>query len=81
MSATVYCWFLFAHLPTAADFEEPQRARSPDCWPHTAGWSDAPAPVADSPTTKETQSSHVDTDWFCKKAGHQVYLLLLTVSL
>ena len=38
---------LSSYLPTAADSEEPRRARLQDCWLHTAGWSDAPTPVAD----------------------------------
>lgn len=58
--------FVFvSYLPTAADSEGPQKARSQDCLPRTAGWSDAPVLGADSPMTKGTQSSQAETIWLC----------------
>lgn len=42
-------------------------ARSQDCWARKVGWSDAPAPVADSPMTKGTQSFQASTVWLCEK--------------
>lgn len=63
-------YFVFvSYLPTAADSAGPRRARSQDCWPRRAGWSDAPVLEADSPTTKVTQSSQAETVWFYGKGG------------
>lgn len=56
-----------SYLPTAADSEGPQRARSQDCWARKVGWSDAPAPGADSPMTKGTQFFQASTVWLWEK--------------
>lgn len=56
-----------SYLPKAADSEGPQRARSRDCWPRRAGWSDAPVLGADSPTTTGTQSSQAERVWLYGK--------------
>lgn len=49
-----------AYPPTAEGSAGPLTARLQDCWLHRGGWSGAPAPEADSSTTKEIQSSQAE---------------------